>query len=653
MKNTYATNRILPIIMGLALAGCGGGGGGDTTPDAPANTSGISLSGSISIASSDAVKKATADVQALDNATVSVYKIYPDGTEELVGTTTADAAGKYSFAELDPASGGTGASDDFYYEVRASSGTLDIRAPAAPMADAVVDVTPASNLAAKILSGVVEVPDDSSQLPTPNPELIEATRELVAQNADALGNAITLPSAGTDAASEATAMANGLAAAGGNAEKMYKAAQFNAELGWLSNAGNNATAEQASAYMQRIIREACNQPEVSPLTEASAAILGDALLKGDRYTLSQLVEAFNALVPQSDQVTVTDIVQRIQGLLTAVDDNLDARADAATDFKPEDQLILYVKRGMKTIAADTTLAPDQALALFLAAQRDQNATENCAVNEDALTSLVAGLSGNATLAAPHVGHIQIFHDSGFGCNEGAGEGHFRASVAVFAPGVSVTGVTVTSSDSSALGGDGSEALTQQGNRWISRTDGICVTLGRSVTYTVSASLSDSTTVSKTITRNHPLVPEATAEVNGMTASKDSANPDKVRDLRPLYSWEAPAAKLATITDAPAGSRVKYRYEFAHIDVTDSPVAPLTACDSVPYGPMYAVDNFLPTVDCNPAACATAASRDAANISCRINIQTYLVSSSDKVLGQAAGNFTFFCVDSNGDGVCGD
>ncbi|HHJ13608.1 MAG TPA: hypothetical protein ENJ79_04425 [Gammaproteobacteria bacterium] len=643
----------LPVFISvfacLSLAACGGGSSSSDS----GSVSGVSLSGSIAVASGDAVQAASVGSNPLPDATVSVYQMFPDGTEVLVDTTTADGSGNYSFDGLEPASSNAGSTNSFYYEVRATSGTLEIRAPAAPTADDVVDITPESNLAAKILSEVAEIPFDGSLFPTPEPELIEATRELVEQNADMLNTAITIPSTGTGSANEASAMANGLAAAGGNAEKMYKALQFDAESEWLGDPTNNATAGQAGEYARRLVREACSQPAEPPLTEASADVIGTALMNGDSFTVTELVTAYNNAVPQTEQIAVADAVNGIQSMLASVSGNLDASAANAADFANTDQLILYAKRGLGSVTADTTLQPDQAIPFLLAAVEANNGN-GCALSPDILTSVVSDLTGDTTLAAPHIADVEIYHDSGFGCNEGAGEGHFRASVKVFAPGLTVNSVEVTSTDTTALSGnDGNESLTLQGNAWIAQTDGVCVTLGTPVTYTITATLSDNSTVSATVDRNHPLIPQATAQVGGANASTDSANPDIVRDLRPVYSWDDPDVMLANITNAPAGSAVKYQYEFAHVDITDNPVAPLAACDQVPYGPMYAVNHFLPTADCDPAACATAAAKTAANIACRINIQTFLVDGADKLLGQAAGNFTFFCVDSNGDGICGD
>ena len=70
----------------------------------------------------------------LADATVTLVKISPDGTEIDVATTTTDSEGNYSFEDVDVASGGNGESTDFYYEVRAETDELEVSAPLAPTA---------------------------------------------------------------------------------------------------------------------------------------------------------------------------------------------------------------------------------------------------------------------------------------------------------------------------------------------------------------------------------------------------------------------------------------------------------------------------------------------------------------------------------------
>jgi hypothetical protein len=207
----------------------------------------------------------------------------------------------------------------------------------------------------------------------------------------------------------------------------------------------------------------------------------------------------------------------------------------------------------------------------------------------------------------------------------------------------------------------------EGNRYVSNTDGVCVALGAAVTYTITINFSDGSTATRNVERLHPRIPEADSRVlvDGafVPGSGDSSSPTVVDTARPLYQWTSPAdMKTAIINDAAntavssdlaaSAARVKYTYEFSHVDLTATPVSPAPACASVSSGRLYAVDSFIPTVDCDVATCATALGIDASDVACRMNIQSFYVDRRDKILGQAAGHFRFFCVDTDGDDLCG-
>jgi hypothetical protein len=179
--------------------------------------------------------------------------------------------------------------------------------------------------------------------------------------------------------------------------------------------------------------------------------------------------------------------------------------------------------------------------------------------------------------------------------------------------------------------------------------------------------SSATAATRNVTRLHPRIPEASSEVLAdcafVAGADNTSNATVVDTARPLYQWTSPAQMETNIQNddantavasilASSSNRVKYTYEFAHVDLTASPISPAGACDQVPSGRLYTVDSFIPTVDCDVTACATALSIDASNVGCRINIQSYYVDELDNILGQAAGHFRFFCVDTDDDDACG-
>jgi len=608
--------------------------------------------------------------EALADASVTLFKIFPDGVEEEVdiGTVTTDETGAYSIPDVPVPTTGTGSAEDFYYEVRVSDGDdIDVRAPAAPTADTTVNVNPETNLAAKILTDVAEVPG-TSDLPTPSGAAIEAMRQLVDEDAAMLrgDGAIEVPNATASGAADVLTSANGIASAGGDAEKLYKAVQFEAEALEIGNGiiAGTATAEDAGAYIKRVTREGCNQIATgNPMPAAAALALGEAALAETTFTPQEIVDAYNANNGVDPDVTLTDKVTQFADLLTGVEDKFDMSVGAPEDLGDNSQVVLYTQRDLSgaDFAADTPLAPDQAAAFLQSLPLDDTdpGSDVCSFGNNVdVTGIVAELTGDADLAQPAIADVQIYNDSGFGCTSGDPPtlGHFRAEVDVYAPGVAVESVTVDSTDATALGGDGTETLSPQGNRWVSSTDGVCVTLSQDVTYTITATLTAGDPVTTTVTRNHPLVPEADTTVDGLPTSNDAFNPDIFIVSRPVYSWESPEVKLAEIPDAPAGSVVKYTYEFSHVAISGSPSGPLAGCNAVNSSgslAMYSVDSFIPTVDCDIAACALSSSVAESDIICRLNIQTFLVDDFDRLLGQAAGHFPVFCVDTNGDGDCGE
>ena len=610
--------------------------------------------------------------QALPGATVTLYKVFGEGAAEAqvdIGTVTTDSSGDFSIANLAPVPDADSSATDFYYEVRIAKDTLELRSPSAPGVDSEVNVSPESDLAAKILSDVVAVPGESEP-PIPSSETIEAMRELVIQNAGDLidDGSIDIPTAVGSAGDEVVvATANGVASNGGNSEKMFKTASFESEYSALVSASDTTDAD-AAGYIQRVTREGCGQESGDYMPQTIADALGAFFNSTDNtVTPTEIVAAYNTNFGGADLVAAT-VVSNFAGVMSNVEDNLVADADEATDMTDDEQLALFTMREMAPdeFAVDTELKIDQAMAFI---QTLVGGVNNVCQTDPQLDlfGFIGDLIGNTAIKLPIVANVELYHNSGFGCNEGSGEGHFYARVSVYEGLKTVSSVVVTSSDSSALGGDGTETLALDGGAYVSNTNAICVALGTSVTYTVTATFSDTTTVTKEVVRNHPRIPEASSMVlvdgSFVSGADNSATPTVVTTTRPLYQWTSPSSMLTSIvndasntavtTDLAASSAVvKYTYEFSHVDTGSAPVSPASSCPQVSADMLYSVDSFMPTEDCDVSACATALGVDVANIACRMNIQSYYVNENDSILGQAAGHFRFFCVDTDDDGNCG-
>lgn len=612
--------------------------------------------------------------EVLPNANVTLVKVFGGANPEVavdIGTVTTDDTGAYSIPDVEKVPVSEGTPESFYYEVRITKDSLTLKTPIAANVDVEANVSPETDLAAKILSEVVAVPG-MENAPIPSNQMVESIRELVLSEAADLSDdkAIEIPSAISSGFDEnSVAAANGLAANGGNAEKLFKAASFSAEVMALVT-DSDSTEASATGYINRVIREGCNQAEGDYLPQPIAAAFGENFKAGNKLTAAQIVTAYNQNFGGPDVVVAT-VVLGFKAMLTEVADKLAAPAVGSSDIASTKQLALYTMRDLDpaTFAADTQLDADQALALI-----QTLSTQQCQFTAQLdLFGFIADLLDKPLLGEPAIAFADIYHNSGFNCNEGSGKGHFMAKVKVNRNGKTITSVTVESNDSdtTVLGGDAAETLTAGAtglfSAYESNTDGVCVNLGKEVSYTVTATFNDSTSVTATVDRNHPRIPEASSQVFVGDAfqpgSGDSASPTVVAVSRPLYQWTSPTDMLDLIANDNANTAVeaellagdyavKYTYEFAHVDTSAVQVSPAAQCAQVSSGALYSVDSFNPTADCDVTACAALLGVDAADISCRMNIQSYLVDKNDKILGQAAGHFRFFCVDTDGDDNCG-
>lgn len=653
--------------------GCGGGGGSSssssTTTHHPtdngnpsnneATTTTLTITGTASVAAADLPAAAvstsalptTADT-ALDGATVTLVKITPDGTEEPVdiGTVTTGANGAFTIPDVEPVETGTGAATDAYYEVRVKKGTVEEKIPLAPTGNTAVEVTPETTIAADILTDVVDVPNQATK-PIPAKETIEAVVDQTVADLNGLKGKIDIPSADTATQTtdkaDFTEMANGVASAGGDAEAVARMAQFESEYLALTTDSTTSTADYGD-YLTRMARAACGDPTDNPIPapaiEAAAAKLAD----GTTYTVQEVVTAFANAVP-SFTATPDDVVASINTDRAALDDALtdtDGTAPMAADKAP----LLVGHHRSTTVATDTALKPDRVLALleYLAGAYPAS-SEPCPLDKETLSEILATLFRDPTLGNLAIADYQIYNNSGFGCDENAGKGHLVAEVALTVPtGVTVSSVTVAADDPTALGGNPID-LTEEpvgSGLWRNNADGNCVPENTTITYTITATSTSGDAATLDVTRFHYHVPEPTVFHHGVEVVSTPDSPTAVATARPLFTWTPPANLLTKITSAPADAAVKYSYEFAHVDTTASPVGPLGSCEATNASGMlhlYPMSAFIPTVDCDPAACATASGVNEANIACRINIQTFLLDGDDRYQSQAAGTFRFFQV----------
>ncbi len=578
---------------------------------------------------------------AMANATVTLWKIPPDGIPAQVdiGTVTTDSTGAFTIPNVTLPTTGTGATTDYYYEVRITDGTNTVTYPLAPKADMTIAATPDTTLAATILKDVVNDPSASTN-PTPTADIINQSAAAVTSNVTDLSGKTTLPGA-SDTAAAVLAAANGVAAAGGNGEADYKALQFSSEYAGFKADLTAADSAAVAGYIMRISRESCGTAN-DPASLLDAQALAVDLKAGTQYTAADVLAAYNAIAnPQAAAGRITDYGTAISGF---------DGSTAITDL----QLIPFLsRRNLTTVASGTNLDPDQALSMLLYLG---SASGNlCTTNALDFSRMVASLTGSALMNAPKIMNYEVFNDMIGSCTNT--QVHFAADdVQVFIPKTSpITGVTGVTVSAAGFNGNAPLALTLQNDRWRSDNTAPCVAKDTSATYTITATLSDASTVTATVTRQHNKVPEPNAfTINGTQLTNVDTSPVTSTDTRPLFAWTAPADLQATMTGAgapPAGAQVKYTYEFAHYKVgSGAPINPPTAaCPGANTGgarKLYSLDHFIPAADCNPTACkneqvALGQATAGDTFECRMYINAWLVDQNDALLGQAAGSFGFF------------
>ncbi len=615
----------------------------------------------------------------LTDATVTLYKIEPDGTKTSIATTTTAEDGAYAFGAVTPAVVGTGADSNFYYQVCATQDSVTICNTVAPENSGTVNLSPETQLGSSVME-LIGLGSEGTPTFVGSSTILNALSSAAATTLLHLvdNSGTFMPTAqdndnGTDIR---TAMANGLVTTGDVAQNLYQAVKFSTEyLGIMNNLDEDAATVEATEYLRRVVRAACSGVNFSYyLSKPVATELASHLLNGDTYTVSDIITAYTSAggaMPTLDGAALGATVQA----------NLEQTAGNMEPFSPEGRAILMTARDLDlgNLSEDTVLTVDQMLSFLQLFPNDR-----CALGragnpfiDNVISWLLHGMSLVPTVDNV-ISNAEIYNDSGFGCTppDFEDKGHFRANILVY-PGIkTVTAVTITSSDHTALDGTGSLELASAGsNLWVADNtadfEGKCVAIDQQATYTITVTFSDTTTLtsSETIERTHPVVPEATnifltvdddgtlIETAGSTNCIDGidlASPTSVNTTQPLNTWGEPVETLATLyTDNPgdtityqsATDKVCFTYEFSYIDKTSGMSTPLVGCDYISSGTgCYDTNTFMPAYACDVAACATASSVAAENILCRTNIQTYFVTASGDTLAQAAGNFTCYLPD---------
>ncbi|QQR80130.1 MAG: hypothetical protein IPJ69_12490 [Deltaproteobacteria bacterium] len=287
------------------------------------------------------------------------------------------------------------------------------------------------------------------------------------------------------------------------------------------------------------------------------------------------------------------------------------------------------------------------------------------------------MGGSEVTASSEVIDAQIYHNSMGSC---PGQGHLQANVRVYAAtGLTTSGVVLSGGTSPVTLSAG--PVVGDISTWTITGDS-CVTLPSDVDYTVTATMSNASTVTLSKTVPHRSVDEAAISLvaaDGTETPFSSSSPVyKVPVARPTFKWTpAPGTPTSDSVngDVPENTKVKFIFELAYTFSSDflaghsgASVSPINYCGTGGSGNKLMDKNyFVSDTDCDIAACLASIQEHATvslntgdvstsgiettDIVCRTNIQTFLVDDLDNIIGQAAGNFRNYCVDADGDEEC--
>lgn len=668
----------IKILSGLFMCiffmvGCngGGGGGGTTSTNEGGGTDTVTLTGQVAISSADltstslkqdqiskatraGIKFGTKADTVLPSAAVTIYKIYADGTEEAVSgiTATTDANGNYTLTNVPVAETGTGASTDFYYEVRATSGGLEVIAATAPTSDTNVNISPETNIAAAMLTEVAEVSNAASANVLPTEGTIENLRSMVFANISSM-TSFTPPSVATSNEANVIIAAEAVSSNDGNAEKLLRAYELQKEELYLQQNRSSVSESKVASYLERFTQAACDFNANTNLPQESSSALAGAFKNGETFTLDKVVTAFN----NNNDGTVPDMT--VDGAISSFSTTLNTLNSALTDksdISSNALLALYANRGdLASISSSTIFEADQVLAII---QAMLPANQQCQGGVNYI-GLVSELLGNDALAAnPSFADVEVYHQR-LQCPD---SGSLEARVKLYLPKdittngvtISASGMTDTSGNSVAsadLVADDFPAYGTSNWKLSGGSQQVCLAFNQTYGFTITASLSSRGPLTATVTRKVMDIPEAqitliTSDYTETQFQTGQPNtPTHITDERPIFKWTpVPGTDSATAIGAPSGTQIKYLYDITHFNITTGGPEnrDFVNCPGEQNNTrFYDKDYILSPIDCNVDKC-NAALPDAQHV-CRLHVQTVLVNESDETLGWSAGADMYYCI----------
>ena len=243
---------------------------------------------------------------------------------------------------------GTGALTDFYYEIRATSGDVEVVAAAAPTEDSTVNLTPETKVAAVMLDDVL-----NGAQTIPQKSIIDQLNTVISYSLYNYGDTVTQPSTATTAETNLLYIGTGLANDSGNAE--YAARAVEADKTYLGVTSSNA----ASYLEEKVIRRGClYDDDLVISSDAISGAFANALISGTTVTPDEIITAYNN--NSSSTATASTTTDAFEDMLTAIENAF----TQGTALAASNVIGVYAQRNLSIVATDTVLEIDQGLSFL-------------------------------------------------------------------------------------------------------------------------------------------------------------------------------------------------------------------------------------------------------------------------------------------------
>lgn len=603
--------------------------------------------------------------QPVQAADVYLYKIQ-NGSSLLLQQTVTDSNGQFSFADIESSVQGSGVTSDYYYEIEVLFDNHRLLAASAMQQSENISVDLQSTVFAHMVRYILG-DLDSSEAALPGVATFKLLNKLTREDLFRLHSKFSDLSSSLDASPDTATFAKGMLSANEASEQM--ATRFSFQSRWNGLKTSKADVDQWTVYMRDIARASCGAMDgFVPLPYKLAMGVAEAAQKGKRFSVKQVIDAFNSSNENLVDLYDEQALERYQQVLSSLSSVLNRSGNSGLRFGRKDILFLISLRGLDIngLSLSSRLDPDQALMLWYLLESEGQDTRLCKPRTKMLANAMYDLMGEKSLKEPAVVEAQIYHVFGDECNDQK-KSAFHAQVYVNMPGNSdkdrMHSLRVKSSDRNSLKTDTfgiAYLFLKDGDdddQYSEELSDACVSADLPVTYTVEARMfdvdkktRDLKSKKETLETRHWSMPRFKVSYNDRPLSKTFSSATPVGESRPLFSLPDPSLVAAELEELPPGASVKYSYRFYH-ENTRAVGKPLASCGQRQQTLFSTTDTLLMPDACDRSSCSVQEGVSQVNTQCHLEVNAWLLDKEQRILSKSATTHAYFCVDKDGDGHC--